>query len=114
LSGGTTGISVAPPSLDDRIQFRDAHSVFSSNSSDGLITGLTAGTTTQTLVADSEVSYNGHNGVQAQTASTVTMSNTTVTHNENLGIGGNTRSFQDNRLYGNTTDGSFVATIGKL
>jgi hypothetical protein len=91
--------------------------VFSANLY-GLVGGGAAGTTTETQVTDSEVSYNAIIGALAQDQSTVTLSNTTVTHNSTgvaAGGTGDIRSFQDNRVSGNSVDdGTFTTTLGKI
>lgn len=90
--------------------------VFSANANAGLVLGAVAGTTTLTQVTDSEFSDNSGAGIQTQPASTAQVSNTTITRN-GTGVanvsGGISRTFQDNRLYGNTVDGAFSSTIGK-
>ena len=76
---------------------------------------LGGGSLAQAQVTDSEISDNPGSGVLSQPGATITLSNTTITRN-GTGIfnnGGATQSFQENRLYGNTTDGSFLSTIGK-
>jgi hypothetical protein len=88
--------------------------VFSANSSYGFGTGGIGGATVA-QITDSEVSDNGNSGVLVQGFGTVTLSNTTVTRNgTGLNVmGGTLRSFQDNRVYGNTVDGSFTSTVTK-
>jgi hypothetical protein len=94
----------------NRLTFRDC--TFSANQH-GIVTGGFPGTSGVVQITDSEVSENTTVGVIAQAQSTVTLSNTTVTRNT-TGISGFVRSFQDNRLYGNGTDGTFSATLTKL
>jgi hypothetical protein len=112
LVGGAF-VQAATSGTTANLSFRNC--VFSGNSY-----GIMVGVITESNVAqitDSEVSDNG-NGVVAQPFGTVTLSNTTVTRN---GVGvstpgvpaGEVRSFQDNRLYGNATDGVFTSTITK-
>jgi len=89
--------------------------VFSANFR-GIITSGNGINAAFTQITDSEVSDSVNAGVTSQTASIVTLSNTTVARN-GTGLfvsGGTIRSFQDNRVYGNTTDGSFTSNIGKL
>jgi len=98
----------------NNLTFRNC--VFSANASAGIIAGGIAGTTNVLQLTDSEISDNNF-GLAANLGTVATLSNTTVTRN-GLGIralnGSSVQSFQDNRLYGNSTDGSFTSNIGKL
>ncbi len=108
------GVFTQPgPSGPNNMTFRNC--VFSANATAALVAGLTGGAAVLTQVTDSEISDNPGSGVLSQPGATITLSNTTITRN-GTGIfnnGGATQSFQENRLYGNTTDGSFLSTIGK-
>jgi hypothetical protein len=111
FSGSYMGALAQPivSGSSNKLTFRDC--TFSTNQH-GIVTGGFPGTTGVVQVTDSEVSENTTVGVIAQAQSTVTLSNTTVTRNA-TGVSGAVRSFQDNRLYGNTADGTFSAILTK-
>lgn len=114
FSGNFDGVYAEPGAggAPNALTFRNC--VFSANSRFGLVLGAVPGATTYTQITDSEISDNQY-GLRSDTNETVVLSNTTITRNGTgiVNFGGSTISYQDNRLYGNATDGSFSTTLGK-
>jgi hypothetical protein len=111
LSGGTTGALLQPNigAAVSRIDFIE--STVTKNSGAGILAGGSAGTANVSLTS-SLVSGNG-TGVQASANGNVFLTDSTITRNATglATAGGAIASGTENRLYNNTTNGSFGSTV---